>query len=276
MGSLFPNNVDYLIFSVNQNHYGVHHDKVISVMDLSKVTNVPHLPPEIRGVIPFRGDNIPLFDLRVSFGAIPRQTETKQLIENMALRKQDHINWLNKLSQEVSDGLPISVQTDPHLCAFGKWYDRFEPDNINLKAHMARFDAPHKQIHKVAVEAKKLVANGQTEAAKKLISHANINILSRLIKLFDEIEGLIHKYLMEYVIVFDTGSQLFAAAVDDINTFCPLDNIEYPLPKGMSGAKRHSLIQAISHNSSQSEEILRSILLLDMDKLLKIHPIVAG
>ena len=273
MSEKFPSDIEYLVFTINKNRYGVAHHEVVSVMDIPEITIIPRLPTEIRGVLPFRGGNIPLFDLRVSFGVTTRDQETKDLVENLAQRRQDHINWLNKLEEEVHNAVPISVQTNPHLCAFGKWYDKFESDNANLRSYMLRFDEPHKAIHALAIEAKKLIDSNDTDGAKALIAKAKVEVLTRLLGLFDGIGELVEKYLKEYMVVLDTGTQPFAIAVDDINFFSPLSDIEHPLPRGMTSSNREAdLVQAISHHREGSEEAKSSVLLLDVNVLMENNP----
>ncbi|MBF0153944.1 MAG: chemotaxis protein CheW [Magnetococcales bacterium] len=267
MGAAFPGDVDYLVFSVNRGRFGVPHFNVVSVMDLPPHTSVPYMPPEVRGIIPFRETSIPLVDLRVSFGLTARTLETQELIANMAARKQDHINWVNKLKDEVLNSKPITVQTNPHLCAFGKWYDKFETDNGNLGAFMKRFDDPHQQIHRVGVEAARLIQQGKNEQAVSLIRSTESGVLVRLLELFDGIEGVVHKYLLEYAIIVVAGGSQFAIAVDDINFFSRLEEIEHPLPTGISG-ENSDLVQGIARYQDDTTGERRDVLLLDLNRIV--------
>lgn len=266
METSFPEDSEYLVFTVNQGQYGVPHVDVVSVMDIPPHTAVPHMPSEVRGVIPFRGGSIPLFDLRVCFGTIARTEETDTLIQTMEQRKQDHINWLKKLKEEVFADQPITVQTDPHKCAFGKWYDTFHSDNINLSAYMKRFDDPHKQIHQVAVEAEILIRNGQKSQARDLVNLTEQGVLARLLELFDGIAGQVRKYLLEYSVIFQVDENLFAVAVDDINFFSKLTHIEYPLPSGVL-TDGSDLVQALGRYREEGHEEEKDVLLLDIGRV---------
>ena len=266
METRFPQHAEYLVFTVNQGQYGVPHFDVVSVMDIPACTIVPHLPSDVRGVIAFRDGNIPLFDLRVCFGTKARTEETDALIETMGLRKQDHINWLRKLKEEVMNDKPITVQTDPHKCAFGKWYDRFECDNANLNAYMRRFDEPHKAIHHVAVDAEKLIRNGDLQGSHDLIDRTESGLLMRLMELFDGIAEQVRKYLLEYAIILQVEEEMFAIAVDDINFFSRLNHIEHPLPAGIA-ASGSDLVQALGRYASEGNTMEKDVLLLDMRRV---------
>lgn len=265
-GNMFSEESEYLVFTVNQSRYGIPHVNVVSVLDAPDHTAVPHMPPEVRGVIPFREGNVPLFDLRVHFGWTPRDEETRGLIETMAQRKQDHINWLTKLKEEVHGRQEISVQTNPHKCAFGKWYDRFESDNLNLNNYMQRFDAPHREIHQVAVEAGALVRGDRWEEAEHLIQLTEHGVLARLIELFDGIEDQVRKYLWEYAIILQDDGNLFSIVVDDINFFSRLNHVEHPLPSGVTMGG-DNLVQALGRYREEGCDEEQDILLLDIARL---------
>ena len=265
MEKRFPQDIEYLVFTVNQGRYGVPHFDVVSVMDIPSFTAVPHLPEDVRGVIAFRNGNIPLFDLRVCFGTKARLSETDDLVKTMELRKQDHINWLNKLKDEVLHDKPISVQTDPHKCAFGKWYDTFQSDNLNLNAYMRRFDEPHKAIHRVAVDAEKLISSSQVQSAHDLINRTEEGLLVRLLELFDGIADQVRKYLLEYAIILEIGEDMFAIAVDDINFFSRLSHIEHPLPSGVDVGSE--LVQALGRYHEEGNTQEKDVLLLDMSRI---------
>ncbi|MBF0582871.1 MAG: chemotaxis protein CheW [Magnetococcales bacterium] len=268
MAARFPIDIEYLVFTVNQGRYGIPCSDVVSVMDMPACTTVPHMPADTRGVIPFRESNIPLVDLRICFGAQARMEETEALVTTMGLRKQDHVNWLNKLKDEVYNDKPITVQTDHHKCAFGKWFDQFQSDNINLAAYVHRFDKPHQEIHRVAIEANELIRNDQSKQARELIQRTETGVLLRLIELFDGVAEQVRKYLLEYAIILQAGGELFAVAVDDINFFSRLTHIEHPLPAG-SATHDSGFVQALGRYREDEEGsvVEKDVLLLDMSMI---------
>lgn len=267
MTTSFSPDVEYLVFTANEIQYGVSHESVVSVIDLPAATAVPGLPAEVRGVIPFRDRSIPLIDLRRCFGATGRLTETNDLVATMAQRKQDHLNWLNKLEDEVYSGKPISVQTDPHLCVFGKWYDQFRSDNRNLTDYMKRFDVPHKEIHRVAVDVQEMISRGRTEEAKRLVRLTEHGVLARLVELFDGLGEIVRKYLLEYAIIFQLEGQTLAMTADDINFFSRLDHVQYPLPAGLETGTK-GVVQAIGRYQEENGAAYVNILLLDLMRLV--------
>ncbi|MBF0371069.1 MAG: chemotaxis protein CheW [Magnetococcales bacterium] len=266
--SPFPIDGNYLVFTVNRRSYGVKGTDVVSVINMPSATAIPNMPGEMRGVIDFQDNGIPLLDLRLIFGDESRVLETDTLIDNMAQRRQDHINWVNTLKDQVFNEKPITVQTDPSKCKFGLWYDKFQTDNLNLRKYMDRFDEPHKAIHHVAIEAAEMVKAGRPEDAKKLVNETESGVLVRLLQLFDGISELVQRYLMEYAIAVEIEGNRFAVAVDDINFFNTLDHIQHPLPSGISTNGEAGIVQAIGRYQEEGKEDMNDVMLLDMDRIL--------
>ncbi|MBF0272183.1 MAG: chemotaxis protein CheW [Magnetococcales bacterium] len=271
MSDLARGDTEYLVFSANQGRYGVAHHAVVAIIDVPEHTDMPGMPPEVRGLIVHQGRSIPLFDLRVCFGEKTRLQETQELVANMIQRKQDHINWLSQLKFEVFSNKAITVQTNPELCAFGQWYKNFKTDNLNLNAHMQHFDDPHRQIHRIAEEASTLMEQGRLEEAKSLIHLTEKGTLLRLVELFDGVAEQVKQYLLEYTVIFGVGETQFALATDKINFFGRLDPIEKLAPDEIKGNK-YDFIHSIGHRKTESKVPEKPVLLLDMDRFVRQYP----
>lgn len=77
-------------------------------------------------MIDFRGKTIELLDTRTLLNVKSISEEIREFCDMIDARRQDHINWLNKLESCVHDDVEFTLTTDPHKCAFGKWYDHYE------------------------------------------------------------------------------------------------------------------------------------------------------
>jgi len=64
----FSSAIPYLSFQLNQDLYAYKISDVVEVIDLQKITVIPKTPPYIMGVINFRGDILPLIDIRKECG----------------------------------------------------------------------------------------------------------------------------------------------------------------------------------------------------------------
>ncbi|MCH4890793.1 purine-binding chemotaxis protein CheW [Acidaminobacter sp. JC074] len=58
----------YLIFSLDEENYGLDICYVTEIVGIQPITVVPELPEFVKGIINLRGDIIPVMDARVKFG----------------------------------------------------------------------------------------------------------------------------------------------------------------------------------------------------------------
>jgi purine-binding chemotaxis protein CheW len=58
----------YLTFALGAEEYGLPVLKVREIIKILAITQVPHVPPHVKGVINLRGKVIPVVDLRLKFG----------------------------------------------------------------------------------------------------------------------------------------------------------------------------------------------------------------
>lgn len=70
----------YLSFSLSDETYGLHILKVQEIMGVLNITKVPLSPEYLRGVINLRGKIIPVIDLRLKFGLLPRDYDKQTCI----------------------------------------------------------------------------------------------------------------------------------------------------------------------------------------------------
>lgn len=64
----YSNGTSYLSFLLNNELYAYRVADVIEVIELQKITIIPQTPPYIMGVINFRGEILPLIDVRKKCG----------------------------------------------------------------------------------------------------------------------------------------------------------------------------------------------------------------
>ncbi|MBF0124290.1 MAG: hypothetical protein HQL60_03000 [Magnetococcales bacterium] len=133
---------------------------------------------------------------------------------------------------------------------------------------MQHFNEPHQRIHRIAVDAQQLIHANKNQDAHRLVQTEEQDVLMGLLALFDGIEEIVHRYLLEYAIVFETREEIFAVAVDDINLFCRINEIQYPMPDGVVSGST-SLVQAVGRYQPEVSQQERDVLLLDMRQLLE-------
>jgi chemotaxis signal transduction protein len=255
---------DYFVFSTKDYLLALPYFNIIQIIDSPTCTVVPNMPPYVRGVIDFMGEPIPLIDTRVRLSLKSRKEDVTDLVNYFLQRKQDHLNWISKLKDAVENDKEITVEKDPHKCAFGKWYDTYRANTLALTSYMRRFDRPHKVIHNLAVQSEKLIFEGQRQQAKLLISAAEENELKTLVGLFDGFEEQMRLSYQEYAVVVSHKGRKLSLAIDTVKYFEKLDEIVYDVP--FTGNINNKVILGIGrkNNGDTTDEVM----LLDLDALL--------
>lgn len=265
-GQEYSNAHEYLVFTSAEQRFGLRQEVLVAIIDMPGHTLIPHMPSHVRGVIDYMGKAVPVYDIRKKMGIPPLSEEIGNLIESLVQRKQDHLSWLEKLKDQVAHGQEISVQTDPHKCAFGIWYDACKFYSYDLTDYMTQFDAPHKRIHSLAIEVDILIQAGKLEAAKEVIRQAENYELQTLLSLFDGAAKKIRKFTYEYAVILDCANgQRVSLLADKINFFGLLDEVVSPLP--IAFAQQHNnFIDALGRKTKGDGK--EEILILNIEKFL--------
>lgn len=70
----------YLTFSIDKDIFGLDISRVIEIIGVQEITEIPNQLPCIRGVINLRGKIIPTMDIRLRFGKPPREYDDRTCI----------------------------------------------------------------------------------------------------------------------------------------------------------------------------------------------------
>jgi len=206
----------WVLFKLGVEEYGIRTENIREMVLFTEPSKVPDYPDHMRGVINLRGMVIPVIDLRKRLGKHGLLEEEEELITILNGREEDHVRWLNELKASVEEDREFTLTTDPHACAFGKWYDNFTTDNQLLQAQLKKFDQPHKSIHNIAIDAAKLRNEGKKDDALALIQYVWNGKFSLLRSLFRETIKLIEDNVSEIVIIVESNDMRVGFIVDKV------------------------------------------------------------
>lgn len=210
----------HVMVRVGDRLFGIPAACVAEMVRLPRLSQVPHSQEHVRGVMTLRGEAIEVFDLRRVVGLPTLRAETEELLEMLAAREEDHRRWLAELERSVRERVPFGLATDPHKCAFGRWYDAFETDNAMLLRYLPKFDEPHQRIHALAREVDELVRAGDADRAIARIEATRGRELAEMIALFRGLRDVLGGDRREIVLVLrhpDTGASV-AYSVDIVES----------------------------------------------------------
>lgn len=70
----------YMIFKLNEQYFGIPAVNAISIEKMQEITEVPGTEKYIRGLISFRDEIVPVFDLKERLAFTPRETEEERIL----------------------------------------------------------------------------------------------------------------------------------------------------------------------------------------------------
>jgi len=210
--------VPWVIFKLENLKFAIDSNFVAGMEITGNVSEIPNTDSSIRGVFQFRDKNVSLIDLRTRLELRSLRDEMMDFCKMLKAREEDHRNWLSELDASIHENREFRLTTDPHKCAFGKWYDNYVPPNHTMKNLLQKFDGPHKRIHSIAQKVRESADAGNITEAEKLIKRSRETDLAEMINLFDEVRIEFRNSQRETTIVYETADGYKAFAVDQVLT----------------------------------------------------------
>jgi purine-binding chemotaxis protein CheW len=97
----------YLSFLIDNEYFAVNVAKVLEVLQMQKITRVPNVADDIKGVINFRGEIIPVFETRTRFGLPDRNITDKYVVIVLEITSNDNTSLIGAIADKVKDVITI-------------------------------------------------------------------------------------------------------------------------------------------------------------------------
>ncbi|MBE0440405.1 MAG: CZB domain-containing protein [Gammaproteobacteria bacterium] len=243
-----------------------------------EINDIQRLPVEERGfcgVVKFQGTLVPVLDYAHRIGVPSGMDSKTQLIDALAEREKEHIEWLNELESCIKSDKTFTKQLDPNECAFGKWYNKFDTRDETLKELMIQLDEPHRRIHLLGDRLIKLRDSNKQEEALEILAVERATTLRRLRALFtrvrDQIQSGIRPVLL--YVTLDGKTPRYALMIDEINDVINYNQSDFQ----SSQAGTLGLIKKIEHVlvGIYTKQGLHDCLYFDINKLTDIDQLMA-
>lgn len=116
----------YLSFKLGKEEFASHVSKVLNILEMTKITEIPKAPEYMKGVINLRGRVLPVIDTRIKFGMEETQYTDKTCIIVMELNVEDDKIYVGGLVDEVMAVLEIDdSQIEPPPSIGNKYRSEF-------------------------------------------------------------------------------------------------------------------------------------------------------
>ncbi len=116
----------FLTFHLHDEDYGVAINYVTEIIGIQKITRVPDLPDEIKGVINLRGRVIPVMDVRLKFGLPPRDYDERTCVivvevnDNTTGLVVDRVNEVVEIAASQIEPPPCHNREQGYVQGLGK------------------------------------------------------------------------------------------------------------------------------------------------------------
>lgn len=217
----------YITFRSGSTFYAlpIGHVRYISARDALTIRSTPQQNQTASHVFEYDGKATALYRFCSLAGSSSQVDESTELVELLSARRQDHVDWVDALEYSIQTGEPFTKATDPHMCAFGKWYDQYHPEDEELKEIMAAFDAPHKRIHSLGLQLTDLAhAQNDKAQAMRILRKERSTTLKELMNHFAKAILRLEDMVRPVVLVLDSGEKNFALEVETVSDIKHFEN----------------------------------------------------
>lgn len=257
----------WLVFRLKNNLYTVNSKIITSIVIMPEdITKVPSVPNYIKGLIHLRGSVIPLLDLRVLFKLKSVKEEYDEFKDMIDHRKNDHINWVTEFEHTIKSNEEFKLNTDPHKCAFGKWYDNFTTDIEVVNFNLKKIDEPHKKIHQ-AVEkvnncSKECDSCNREKCLKLVLEETKEKNMPYMLELLDEVKDVFKMHYREMVVILEKDNSYVGISVDEVLS------VENIIPFDETDEIRKMCKDKYVCGVAKSEKSNDVLLILDEEKIM--------
>ncbi len=108
----------FLSFNLGEEEFAAHVSKVLNILEMTKITEVPKSPEYMKGVINLRGTVLPVVDTRIKFGMTPTEYTTNTCIIVMEVNIEGDEVQVGALVDSVQAVLEIAdnqIQPSPGI-----------------------------------------------------------------------------------------------------------------------------------------------------------------
>ncbi len=215
-------NLPWVTFKLAGQYYAVNSGYVVAIDTApDNLTEIAYSSGYIRGVMEFRNGVIPLADMRILMGIRSIQAEEKEFMDMLEGRKQDHINWVETLRQSVLNGSAFVLATDPHKCAFGRWYDNYETDNATIRFYLNKIDEPHQALHACAddvLKCKMACEHCSREICSKIaLKKAMEEYMPTIVALLEDMKQVFSGNFRGMSVILQNGDKSVGLLVDEVS-----------------------------------------------------------
>lgn len=207
----------FIVLVIEDENFVISLEHVSEIVIVSEITQSPHQPSWVRGIMNLRDSVISLVDTRKRLGV---KSTLDTHIKELSDAKTAHLAWIEQLDNSIMTGEPFKLSLDPHTCNYGKWMDAVIADprtKADIKRRLKDTIEPHSAIHNNGKRAVDFLTAGKKTEATEILKELKEVYFPRMQHLLEDIMKATKKERSkEIAVILEYNGTNFAMLADSI------------------------------------------------------------
>mgnify|MGYP001547577600 CR=1 FL=1 len=154
----------YILFKLSDDTFAVDVENIIHIMEMTEITPLPKSPVFVKGISIFRGNILPIIDLRLKFG-----------LQNVSASSKGYIIVTNFLSDEKVQEIGLVVDKVLHVSEFSEMDIESYPE-LGSKCNIEFINGFLKEKEDIilVLNIDKILSSAEIQILKKETDNVNI------------------------------------------------------------------------------------------------------
>jgi purine-binding chemotaxis protein CheW len=123
----------YLTFRLVNETFAIHVSKIVKILEMQKITEVPKAPSFMKGVINLRGDVLPVIDAREKFGMKAEDYDSRTCILVLSTKTNGDVLHVGVIVDSVLDVVKYPEEEIKNAPSLGSRYSSEVVDGVMKK-----------------------------------------------------------------------------------------------------------------------------------------------
>ena len=206
----------FIVLQIENENFIIPLEYVSEIVRVKDVTEAPHQPDWVKGIMNLRDSVISLVDTRKRLGL---KSSVDESVTFVAKAKAAHLNWVQKLEESIIRKNSFELALDHTLCEFGKYAVNIlakEKLDIRVRRKLMELDPTHYSVHNEGKIALALLGEGKRELAIEKMEHIKHYLVPEMLRYLDELDLVFQSMVKDIAVIIEFRGCHFAMLADDI------------------------------------------------------------
>lgn len=214
----------FIVLQIENESFVIPLEYVSEIVKVKDVTEAPHQPEWVKGIMNLRDSVISLVDTRKRLGIRHTGHADSMLIEEARVA---HLNWIKELEDSVTNNTSFGLALDTTKCSFGKFVINMLANkdlNPRIRRKFLELESTHYAVHHEGKAALDMLREGKKELALAKVEDIKKELVSKIIIYLDELVTTFQNKTKDIAVIIEYKGHHFAMLADDITkmkTFKP-------------------------------------------------------